>query len=273
MSAACYPEAIKRVLQSEGGYVNHPSDPGGPTNFGITLAVYRQNGHPTATADDVKVMPIAEARRIYKSRYADPCNFDDEPAGLDYTVFDYAVNSGVSRANKVVRRICSLPDNAPWPTLSIALSKRDPKAVITAVNDERLKFLQSLKTWPVFGKGWGARVQSVNAAALKMSAIGAAPVPSTLPPVAAPADQVPQGKGVVPKPDTGKVIVGTGSSGGVAGGATWWDWITAHPWEAVIIAALALSAIIIVAEFVAHKWQAAKQDAPMPGLIPVPERS
>lgn len=267
MSASCYPEAIKRVLQSEGGYVNHPSDPGGETMYGITIAEARRNGYQ----GPMRSMPLDVAKRIYKTRYADPCNFDDEPAGIDYTVFDYAVNSGVSRANKVLRRVIAMPDNAPVYQVLGQLSTRDPKAVVAAINKERLAFLQSLKTWPVFGKGWGARVQSVNAAALKMAAIGAAPVPSMLPPVAPPADQVPQGKGVVPKPDTKKVIAGGGTIGGSGASVTWWDWIAAHPYESALIAALALSAVVIVAEYIAHRWQQSKQDAPTPGLIPVPE--
>lgn len=273
MSAACYEESIRRVLKSEGGYVNHPADPGGPTNYGITLAVYRENGHPGATAADVKAMTVGEAMRIYRIRYADPVHFDDDPAGLDYTLFDYAVNSGVGRANKVIRRVCGLADAAPWPTLALALSKRDPKAVIGAVNAERLKFLQSLKTWQTFGKGWGARVQSVNAASLKMASIGAAPVPSTLPPVAPPADQVPQGKGEVPKPSTAGPVATGGTAGVTGGGFAWGDWIAAHPIMSAAIAVAALVAIVVIAEYAARRWQRAKQDAPTPGLIPVPERA
>lgn len=269
MGASIYPEAIRRVLLSEGGYVNHPRDPGGPTNYGITLAVYRANGHHEATAADVKAMPLDEAKRIYRLRYANPIAFDQDPAGLDYTLFDYAVNSGVGRANKVVRRVCSLPDNAPLPAVLTALAKRDTNAVIGAVNAERLKFLQRLPTWPTFGKGWGARVQSVNAAALKMAAIGAAPVPSILPPVADPAP----GKGEVPKPDTGKIVVSTGAPSATAAGAGWWDWIAAHPVQSAVIAVVALIAIVVIAEAVARRWQNYKQHAPTPGIVPVPERA
>lgn len=267
MAASTYPEAIRRVLLSEGGYVNNAKDPGGPTNYGITLAVYRDNGHAGATAADVKAMPLDEARRIYKLRYANPIGFDQLPAGLDYALFDYAVNSGVGRANKVIRRVCGLADNADLGTLMTAVAKRKATDLIAAVNAERLKFLQGLKTWPTFGKGWGARVQSVNAAALKMAAIGAAPVPSTLPPVADPAP----GKGEVPKPDTGKIVVSTGAPSGAAAGATWWDWVAAHPVQSIAIAVVAIIAVIIIAELIARRWQAYRQSAPTPGLIPVPE--
>jgi lysozyme family protein len=263
MAASCYPESISRVLKSEGGYVNHPSDPGGETNYGITIKVARENGY----AGPMRTLPLDTAKRIYKAKYADPVHFDEDPAGLDYTLFDYAVNSGPSRANKVVRRVCGLPDNAHENDLSLALSKRDPSAVIGSVNKERLTFLHSLPTWPTFGKGWAGRVTSVNAASLHMAAIGAAPIPSTLPPVAPSV-----GKGEVPKPDTGKIIVSTGTPTGAAGGATWWDWIVAHPYEAAIIAVFVLSATVVFVEWAAHRWQKAKQDAPTPGLIPVPEK-
>jgi lysozyme family protein len=245
MAASCYPEAISRVLKSEGGYVNHPSDPGGETNYGITIAVARANGYQ----GPMRALPIEEARRIYKARYAAPVHFDEDPAGLDYTLFDYAVNSGVGRANKVARRVCGLADNAAWPLLSMALDKRDPKAVIAAVNAERLKFLQGLKTWPVFGKGWGPRVQSVNAASLHMATVGA-PLPSTLPPVPLSADEVPQGKGEVPKPKTAGPVVAGGTGGGAATGHVAWfgDWIMAHPFISLAILVAGIAALLFIAE-------------------------
>lgn len=264
---SCYPEAISRVLKSEGGYVNLKSDPGGPTNFGITLAVYRANGHPGATAADIKAMLLSEAKRIYKARYADPVNFDDDPAGLDYAVLDYAVNSGVSRANKVLRRVIGLHDAAEFSQVLGQLSTRDPKAVIAAVNAERLKFLQGLKTWPTFGKGWTSRVQSVNAAALAMNkASGLAPV--AVPPMPEPTP----GKGEVPKPNiTGKVVVGTGGGGAPAAGFAFDAFISAHPVWSALIAIGALIIVGVIVETAVRRWKARAQDAPTPGLVPVPE--
>lgn len=266
---SCYDEAIGRVLRSEGGYVNNSRDPGGPTNFGITIAVYRQNGHQGATAADVKAMPLAEARRIYRLRYANPCGFDALPAGLDYAVLDYAVNSGVGRATKVLRRICALAENAPFSAVLTAIGKREIKSVIAAYNAERLRFLQSLKTWGTFGKGWGPRVAAVNAAALHMADM---PISTVRPDVSAPADQVPQGKGEVPKPDITKPIIVGGGSSSAAATVSGWGWIAAHPIASTLIAVIALAVIVVVAEMIAHHWQKAKQDAPTPGLVPVPEK-
>src|SRR5262249_47695412 len=160
MAQADYAECIANVLKSEGGYTNHPADPGGPTNFGITIADYRRYAKPGATAADVKRMQVGEAKLIYRSKYWDALSCDELPAGLDYTVFDYGVNSGIGRAGKVMRRVLGLPDSDWRVTEAVlaAIARRDAKALIVAVNEERLKFLKALRTWSVFGGGWGRRV-------------------------------------------------------------------------------------------------------------------
>lgn len=111
MAASTYDDALRRLLVHEGGYSNHPSDPGGPTNFGITIADYRAYVKPDATADDVRNMTVDGAKRIYRKRYWDAQRCDELPAGVDYSVFDYGVNSGIGRSGKVLRRVVGLPDN------------------------------------------------------------------------------------------------------------------------------------------------------------------
>ena len=179
MSADCYAESIRRLLLSEGGYVNHPSDPGGPTNFGITIFDYRKYGKPNATAADVRAMKVAEAKAIYRAKYWDAMRCDELPAGVDYCIFDYAVNSGTGRAPKVLQRCLRMAvsgriDDATLHAARMAAASE----LIAAICDERLRFLQSLRTWSVFGKGWGRRVAEVRAAALAM-ADHAAAVPQT----------------------------------------------------------------------------------------------
>lgn len=171
MSAACYSEAIGRLLKSEGGYVNHPSDPGGPTNFGITLADYRKYKKPDATAADVRRMKMSEAKDIYQSKYWNAIRGDDLPAGVDYCLFDYAVNSGTGRAPKVLQRILGVAVTGRIDDATIAAAKAaEAKHTIVAICDERLRFLKGLKTWSVFGAGWSRRVSEVRAAALVMAA-------------------------------------------------------------------------------------------------------
>jgi lysozyme family protein len=166
-----YDECLKRVLAHEGGYTNDPRDPGGPTNFGITIYDYRKYMKPRATAADVQRMSLLKAKSIYRSKYWNALRCDDLPAGVDYSVFDYGVNSGIGRAGKVLRRVLGLSD-ADWRIAAeviTALTKCDTSKVIIAINDERLQFLKSLRTWNAFGVGWGRRVAEVKAFSLELA--------------------------------------------------------------------------------------------------------
>jgi len=266
MAAWTYDEALRRLLVSEGGYTNHPSDPGGPTNFGITIYDYRKYVKPNATAADVRAMTVSEAKAIYRKRYWDAQRCDELPAGVDYSVFDYGVNSGIGRSGKVLRRIVGLPDTTHAVTDEVlrAIARRDPKAIVIAINDERLAFLKRLKTWPVFGKGWGARVAGVRAVSLRMTS-EKVPSPSIVPD----AVSIP-GKGVVPAPTAvKKVIVGGGTGAPVVAGSGFLDWIAAHPVET---AALGGGIVLIVGASVCalNRWHQARQEAAIPATPFVP---
>jgi lysozyme family protein len=178
-----FEEALRRLLAHEGGYTNHPSDPGGPTKFGITIADYRKYVKPASTAADVKAMSVADAKKIYRARYWDGQRCNDLPAGVDYAVFDYGVNSGIGRSGKVLRRLLRLPDTTHEVSDQVIATarRRDATALAAAICDERLRFLKSLKTWPVFGKGWGRRVAEVRATALAMAQRATAPPPQVAP--------------------------------------------------------------------------------------------
>jgi lysozyme family protein len=218
MAASTYDEALRRLLVHEGGYTNHPSDPGGPTNFGITIYDYRKYVKPNATAADVRAMKLDEAKAIYRTKYWAAQRCDELPAGIDGSVFDYGVNSGIGRSGKVLRRVVGLPDNTSVVTDEVlsAVAKRDAKAIVAAINDERLRFLKSLKTWPVFGTGWGRRVAEVKAFSLHLAEHPIAaqtPIPGLRPTNSAPA------KGVVPPPTAIKNIITNGlPAGGAASG-------------------------------------------------------
>ncbi len=176
MAKQSYDASLRCLLQHEGGYSNHPADPGGPTRFGITIHDYRRYVKPAATAGDVRRMTVEEASRIYRARYWDAQRCDELPAGVDYAVFDYGVISGIGRSKKVLQRVLGVKvDGVLGPVTMRAVARCDPKAVIVAICDERLRFLKRLRTWPVFGKGWGRRVAQVKAAALAMAANAPAP--------------------------------------------------------------------------------------------------
>jgi lysozyme family protein len=266
MAASTYDEALRRLLAHEGGYTNHPSDPGGPTKFGITIHDYRKYIKPNATAADVRAMMVDQAKAIYRAKYWNAQRCDELPAGVDYSVFDYGVNSGIGRSGKVLRRIVGLPDSTHVVTDEVlrAVARRDPKALVGAINDERLAFLKRLKTWPVFGKGWELRVAEVRAVSLRMAA-QRAPAPS-IGPDAAP---VP-GKGVVPAPAAAKKgIVGTATAAPAAAVGGLWDWIAAHPWET---AALGCGVILLVGGslYALNRRHQRRQEAAIPETPVVP---
>lgn len=147
--------AIKECLKWEGGYSNDMADPGGPTNWGITLADARKYWKTTATASDVKAMPQATAIQIYNQKYWMTPQYDCNqlPPGLDLAVFDLGVNSGPGRAKKFLDR-CKGPTNTDK---------------INQLMDQREAFLRSLKTFPSFGKGWIRRCKGIRAKALELA--------------------------------------------------------------------------------------------------------
>ncbi len=126
---------------------------------------------PGATAADVRAMRLDEAKRIYRAKYWDVQRCDELPAGVDDCVFDYGVNSGIGRSGKVLRRCLKLPANSSAVTDQMIAAARatDAKALIVAICSERLRFLRSLRTWRVFGRGWGRRVAEVKAFALRLA--------------------------------------------------------------------------------------------------------
>ena len=261
MTATTYPEAIRRLLMHEGGYTNHPSDPGGPTNFGITIHDYRKYVKTDATADDVRRMSLNEAKAIYRSKYWNAQACDQLPVGVDYSMFDYGVNSGIGRSGKVLRRVCGLPDNTHVVNDQVlaAVAKRDPAAVVAAINDERLAFLKRLRTWPTFGKGWGRRVAEVRAYSLALAK--RTPAPAGIP------DKAP-GKGELPAPRT--KTIGTAVGGGtVATGVGFWDWVAAHPVLSTLIV-LAVVAAVGAGIHLLTRRRSAAQHRPVPDTPVVP---
>ena len=165
-----YKSALAAVLKFEGGYSNHPNDPGGPTMKGVTQRVYdawRQK-HGLAT-QSVRSISDDEIEAIYRRDYWDRIHGDDLPSGLDGAVFDYAVNSGPSRAIKDLQRTLGVPADGIIGPQTLAAANANPKAC-GEYCDRRLRFMQGLGIWATFGKGWGARVAGVKRTALALAA-------------------------------------------------------------------------------------------------------
>jgi lysozyme family protein len=171
MTANSFDIALAHVLKHEGGFVDHPADPGGATNMGITRAPLTRARNRQATATDVRALARPEAASIYRRFYWQPVRADDLPAGLDHAVFDLAVNSGTTRAAKLLQRVLGVAqDGAIGPATLEAARRAVTTDAIRALQRERLAFLQNLATWPVFGRGWRARVAAVEREALALAA-------------------------------------------------------------------------------------------------------
>lgn len=262
-----YDEAMRRVLADEGGYSNDAADPGGPTKYGITIFDVRKYLKANATAADVRALTVADAMAIYRKHYANPSRYDDLPAGVDYAILDYGINSGIGRSGKVLRALVGLPSNTSVIDAEVitAVAKRDPKVLNAAIWDERLAFLRRLKTWPVFGKGWGRRVANGKLASASM----ASRTPGKLPPEIGSAGSV--GKGVVPPPvaATHAVTKAVPAAALVTGG-TFWDWVSTHQAFSALIAAAIVCAIVMAVRALKAR-HTAKQETPPADLQPVPE--
>ena len=158
------------LLKHEGNFVNHPSDPGGMTNLGVTAKVWESwVGHPV-DEKQMRSFTAEDVAPLYQRKYWDACRADEFVSGLDYAVFDCAVNSGVGRAVKLLQSCVGVPvDGGIGPATMAAINKYlDTKKLIEQYCDSRLQFLKSLKTFPVFGKGWERRVNEVQEEALRM---------------------------------------------------------------------------------------------------------
>jgi lysozyme family protein len=162
---------LKNLLIHEGGFVNLASDPGGMTNLGVTKQVWQEwVGHPVSEKEMRSLTPLMVSP-LYKRKYWDACRCDDLVSGLDYCVFDVAVNSGPGRAIKFLQSCVGVtPDGGFGPATFDAVKKssENPASLIDLYCAKRLEFLQSLKTFPIFGKGWSRRVEEVKETALKM---------------------------------------------------------------------------------------------------------
>lgn len=163
-----YSRCIPLVLRHEGGYVNHPKDPGGATNKGVTQKTYDGWRDKQGLArQSVRLIADDEVQAIYRRDYWDAVCGDQLPAGVDYAVFDFAVNSGINRASRFLQEVARVPaDGKIGPATLAAVSAMNARDVVNRLCDARMAFLQGLSTFPTFGKGWTARVDEVRVKAL-----------------------------------------------------------------------------------------------------------
>ena len=154
-----YDKCLKAILHHEGGYVNHPKDPGGETNLGVTKRVYEEFGG----AKDMKDLTVEDVAPIYKKGYWDKMKGDDLPSGLDLCVFDFGVNAGPGRSAKYLQTmIGTVADGGIGPnTLKAVDAYVEEHGIEKAVEnfqEARQGYYEKLSTFDTFGKGWTRRV-------------------------------------------------------------------------------------------------------------------
>ncbi len=147
--------SIERVLGHEGGYTNNPKDPGGETNWGITIAVARANGY----TGPMKAMPRETAVAIYKKLYWDTVKGDQLPSAIAFQVFDAGVNHGVTRASVWLQKcVGTAQDGKIGPATLAAVARRPDAQLVFAFLAIRTQFYTDLSTFSTFGKGWTRRI-------------------------------------------------------------------------------------------------------------------
>lgn len=167
-----FDRSLKFVLAHEGGFVNHPKDPGGATMRGVTLETFRRHYGTDKTVNDLRDITPDQLGSTYRSGYWDRCKCDQLPSGVDYAVFDMAVNSGPERAAKLLQEVVgAVPDGNIGPVTLGKVGSKAPDDIVNNLCDRRLAILRSLRTFPTFGKGWTTRVGEVRSHALEMCAM------------------------------------------------------------------------------------------------------
>jgi lysozyme family protein len=231
-------ECLPYTLREEGGFSNDPRDPGGRTMRGVTQRTYDEyRSRRRRPLQNVENVTDAEIRDIYKTGYWNEVGAEELPAGVDLSLFDYAVNSGPGRARFELAKVKTDTDL--------------PEAIIRRVSADRLTFLHGLRTWRAFGKDWGIRVARIEAASLKMAG---APVEDAA-------------RDARTKSDNHKIAAAGGTAGAI-GGAT----VSApgvehiHYGGWILLAAVASVAIVVGLHFY-NAWRQAQRAATLDAAV------
>ena len=158
---------LELVLKSEGGWVNNPNDPGGETNLGVTKRVWEEYvGHPV---ESLKKLTEADVAPLYELKYWRPCYGEVLPRGLDFLCFSFGVNAGCGRSVKLLQQSLGLiPDGIIGPRVMQKLRESNIADVIKGFSESRRNYYKSLKTFPIFGRGWISRTDKEEQEALQM---------------------------------------------------------------------------------------------------------
>ena len=157
------------LLMHEGGYVNHPKDPGGMTNLGVTKRALEKYLGSSVSEEKMRGLTPELVKPFYRSEYWNKIKGDDLPLGVDWSVFDWGVNSGPGRAAKGLQSIIgATADGIIGPNTLKQLKKFDPKQVIVDMYAARKEFYNKLEGFQTFGRGWSRRNEETMHQALEM---------------------------------------------------------------------------------------------------------
>jgi lysozyme family protein len=166
---ANWKRSFELMLQSEGGFANHPSDPGGMTNLGVTKATWENWVGRASDEAEMRSLTPEKVEPMYRKKYWDAVRGDEVKLGLDYLLFDFAVNAGAGRAIKTLQTAIGVPvDGGFGPITMASMKSYEPVKLIERFSQAKEDFYRSLNTFDVFGKGWLNRVAKVKAEALTM---------------------------------------------------------------------------------------------------------
>lgn len=161
-----FDRALKLVFEEEGGYVDHPDDPGGPTNLGVTqatLTVARRRHPDLRLPERVGSLTRAQAREIYLRDYWRPSHCEDMPAPVALVVFDMAINHGTGAAIRILQRSLRVKDDGAFgPKSRAALDDAMLNGLLIEMAAQRQVFYAALPTFATFGLGWARRMQRIN---------------------------------------------------------------------------------------------------------------
>lgn len=164
-----FDRCLDLVLIHEGGFVDHSQDPGGITNMGVTKKAWEEYVGHDVTKEEMRSLTVAEITPFYRKGYWDACKCDDLHAGVDYAVFDLAVNAGPGRAAKFLQEaVGATPDGRIGPRTLAAAADFGANLIISKICDRRESYYRSLPHFPTFGRGWLKRNEEVQKKALEM---------------------------------------------------------------------------------------------------------
>jgi lysozyme family protein len=279
MTAQNYAPALTRVLVHEGGYSNHPKDPGGATMKGVTQRVYdayrTRRGEPHRSVREIEKV---ELQAIYRKQYWDAVKADSLPSGIDYAVFDGAVNSGPSQAVKWLQRALGtvkVDGVVGEATLAAVEAYPDHDRLIGLMLGRRLAFLEALHTWPTFGRGWSARVAEVKQIGQAWASGSVGPQPRFAEGGNAKAT-IEQAK-PLPGKGAADAAAGAGVGSGGLGAALEQARQQLDPLAAGsdlignIVAALVITGVLLTAGGFAWRWWAARKAAERADALDLPE--